>query len=551
MVNKKNFLFFLCGVFVLFSYNILVEKTSFNTEDVFSAQKIFGIKFSKKEIDTLTPYLKRNLDAYKKMREFSLDMSVEPINDFEIKFIPSVLNNKETRFVLEKTNLPKQKKDIAYLPIYKLAYLIKNKLLSSEELTRIYLNRLKKYDKNLKAIITLTENLAIKQAKKADEEIAKGKYRGPLHGIPYGIKDLAAHPDFPTTWGAAPYKNQHINKKATVIKKLEDAGAVMLVKLSSGALARGDVWYGGKTKNPWNLNEGSSGSSAGSASATAAGLVGFSIGTETWGSIISPSTKCGVLGLRPTYGLISRFGFMSLSWSMDKVGPICRSAKGCVLVLKQIKGKDGLDQSVENAPLLFEDVGSLKKYKIGYLKRLFEKDTTNNGVNNTETLKLIKKLGGTLIPVSLPTNYPFDVFDIILRSEAGAFFNELIIERKDSILTEQSKRSRANSLRQSRFIPAVEYIQANRFRARLIEDVTSVFETFDIIISPTFGGHQMLTTNLTGHPALSIPNGFDKDNSPTSITIIGNYFEEGKLLSVAHLLQKESNYHNRKPPRFY
>ncbi len=551
MFNKKNFLFFLCGIFVLFSYNILVEKTLFNKEDVFSAQKIFGITFSKEEIDTLTPYLKRNLDAYNKMREFSLDMSVEPINDFEIKLNPSGLNNKETRLVLEKTTLPKHNKDIAYLPIYKLAYLIKNKLLSSEELTRIYLNRLKKYDKNLKAIITLTENLAIKQAKKADEEIGKGKYRGPLHGIPYGIKDLAAHPDFPTTWGAAPYTNQYINKKATVIKKLEDAGAVMLVKLSSGALARGDSWYGGQTKNPWNLNEGSSGSSAGSAAATAAGLVGFSVGTETWGSIISPSTRCGVLGLRPTYGLVSRFGFMSLSWSMDKVGPICRSAKGCALVLKQIKGKDDLDQSIKNAPLLFDDVDSLKKYKIGYLKKLFDKDTSNNGINNTETLRLIKKLGGTLMPISLPINYPFDVFDIILRSEAGAFFNELIIERKDSILIEQGKKSRANSLRQSRFIPAVEYIQANRFRARLIEDVVSVFETFDIIISPTFGGHQMLTTNLTGHPALSIPNGFDKDNSPTSITIIGNYFDEGKLLSVAHLLQKESNYHNRKPPRFY
>jgi len=551
MFNKKNFLFVLTAVFLFFSFRYVVETSLFNSKDIFSAQKILGINFNKHEIDTLNPYLNRNLESYNKMRATTLDIFIEPATSFEIKQQPSIQLEAETVITLEKIELPKKEKDIAYLSVYQLAYLIKEGVLTSEELTKIYLKRIKKYNKNLQAVITLTEDLAIKQAKKADEELMRGVYRGALHGIPYGIKDLAAHPNFPTTWGAEPYKNQFINKKATVIKKLEEAGAVMLAKLASGALARGDVWYGGKTKNPWDLSMGSSGSSAGSASATAAGLVGFSIGTETLGSIVSPSTRCGTTGLRPTYGLVSRYGFMSLSWSMDKIGPICRSAKDCALVLKSIKGVDGFDQTIQNAPLVFNDINGLKKYRIGYFKNLFDSDTTEGGVNNKKTLNLIKNLGGKLIPLSLPKNAPYDVFDIILRAEAGAFFDELILERKDSLMVQQNQKSRANSLRQSRFIPAVEYIQANRHRSVLIKDVVSLFKGFDVIISPTFGGKQLLITNLTGHPALSIPNGFNSNNTPTSITVIGNYFDEGKMLSFANLIQKETDYHNKKPPQFY
>ena len=366
MFNKKNFLFVLSVVVLFFSFRYVAETSLFNSRDILSAQKIFGLNFNKHEIDTLSSYLNKNLESYNKMRETPLDIFIEPATSFEIKQEPLIQLEAETIITLEKTKLPKEEKDIAYLPVYQLAYLIKNGVLTSERLTKIYLKRIKKYNKSLQAIITLTEDLAIKQAKKADEELVRGVYRGALHGIPYGIKDLAAHPDFPTTWGAEPYKNQYINKKATVIKKLEEAGAVMLAKLTSGALARGDVWYGGKTKNPWDLSMGSSGSSAGSASATAAGLVGFSIGTETLGSIVSPSTRCGTTGLRPTYGLVSRYGFMSLSWSMDKIGPICRSAKDCALVLKSIKGVDGFDQTIQNAPLVFNDINSLKEYRIGY-----------------------------------------------------------------------------------------------------------------------------------------------------------------------------------------
>ena len=549
MFNKKNFIFLFFFISILFGYKESIKKFLITKKDILGAQNVFGVSFSNEDLDTLRPYLERNLRGYKKMREYDLSINIEPITKFNIKNKNTL---QDSRIDLEKTDLPKKDKDIAYLPVYKLAYLIKNQVLTSERLTKIYLSRLKKYNNSLNAVVTLTDDLALKQAKKADEEIKRGEYRGALHGIPYGVKDLVSHPDYPTTWGAAPYKDQYIKSKAVIIKKLENAGAVLLGKLSSGALARGDVWFGGKTKNPWDINSGSSGSSAGSASATAAGLVGFSIGTETLGSIVSPSTRCGVTGLRPTYGIVSKTGIMSLSWTMDKVGPICRSSKGCAIVLNKIKGKDEGDPFVESSALIFNDQTlNLNEYKIGYLKSLFDSDSSENGINNKKSLNLIQKLGGNLIPVELPVNYPFEVFDIILRAEAGAFFDKLILEKKDSILTQQNQRSRANSLRQSRFIPAVEYIQANRFRTKLTQEVDSILSSFDIIISPTFGGRQMLITNLTGHPALSIPNGFNKKNSPTSITLLGNYFEEGKILSFAHLIQKESDFHTKKPPRFY
>ena len=313
-----------------------------STSDITAALKLFNIEFSKKNTKTLLPYIKRNQKGYANMRTFVLNKNTQPAFSFNLPTKKTQYIN--LQFEEDSSSIIKDDKEIAFLPISKLAYLIKNKLISSEELTKIYLNRIKKHNKDLNVIVTLTENLAIKQAKKADLELNEGLYRGLLHGIPYGIKDLASFPGYPTTWGAEPYKNQLINEKAEVIRILEESGAVMLGKLSSGALARGDVWFGGKTKNPWDLNQGSSGSSAGSASATAAGLVGFSIGTETLGSIISPSTRCGVNGLRPTYGSVSTNGFMTLSWSMDKIGPIARTAKGCAIVFNEIQKKEGLNK---------------------------------------------------------------------------------------------------------------------------------------------------------------------------------------------------------------
>ena len=532
------------------------KEDKLSVHDVKGAQKLIGIEFSQPEIDTLLSYLEENKHGYDTMRLFKLDYGVAPAIYFDpkpINFIAKERAQKSDWKLPRQVDRPMTDDAIAFMTVAQLSNLIKNKKITSTELTNIYLARLKKYNDTLQATVTITEELALLQAAKADEEIKNGIYKGPLHGIPYGIKDLFSVPGYKTTWGAMPYKDQQFEEKAAIVQKLEDAGAVLVAKLTSGALARGDVWFGGKTKNPWDLKQGASGSSAGSGSATSAGLVGFSIGTETLGSIISPSTRCGVTGLRPTYGAVSRAGGMSLSWTMDKVGPICRSAQDCAIVFSIIKGKSvpiEQDQVVVDYPFGFNPSTNLSGYKIGYFEELFDKDTTKVGSNNEETLATLKKLGADLVPIALPDSIPFDVFDIILRAEAGAFFDELVREHKERTMVEQDNGSRANSLRQSRFISAVEYIQANRHRKILIEKFNKAITEFDIIVSPTWGRHQSLITNLTGHPAISIPNGFDKLGHPTSITLIGNLYDEGPILEAAYLFQQETSFDEKHPERF-
>jgi len=538
-MKNKITLYLFISIAMLSSF-YLIKKESLTVKNITSALKISGVVFPKKDIETMLSYVERNLGSYEEMRSYTLDNNVSPALKF---FVESDKNNNTVYYFDPiQTTLPKNKEEIAFMTIGELSYLIKNKKITSVELTNIYLERIKKYNDALSAVVTLTDSLALEQAKVADKEIASGKHKGVLHGIPYGIKDLASFPGYPTTWGAQPLKNQYLNEKAYVIKKLENAGAVMLGKLSSGSLARGDVWFGGKTKNPWDLSQGSSGSSAGSASAVAAGLVGFAIGTETLGSIISPSTRCGVSGLRPTFGKVSTDGFMTLSWSMDKIGPIARSARDCAIILEKIKNTPTNPQvvSFDKAP------GGLK---VGYLKKLFDEDTSRFSLNNNKTLSVIKKKYN-LTPVSLPEDFPFKAFDVILRSEAGAFFDDFLLKGLDSSMVEQGSRSRANSLRQARLIPAVEYIQANRHRENLIKEVGFLFNNFDVIISPSFGGNQLLTTNLTGHPVISIPNGFDKNGRPTSISFIGNYNSEHKILYFADVYQKETDHNKINPPLF-
>lgn len=541
MSNKKTF-YLIIFISLLFGFTLIVRNDKIKLKDIKSALKVSGVIFKDEQINTMTNYIERNKSGYIEMRGYQLDNDVTPALKYSI---PNNLNNNFSYDISsDSLGLPKNKREIAHLQISELAYLIKNKKISSLELTEIYLNRIKKLDKKINAFVTITENLAIEQAKKADKEIKDGNYKGLLHGIPYGIKDLASYPNFPTTWGAMPLKNQVINKKAEVIEMLEKAGAVMLGKLSTGSLARGDVWFKGKTKNPWNLSQGSSGSSAGSASATAAGLVAFSIGTETLGSIISPATRCGVTGLRPTFGSVSTDGFMTLSWSMDKVGPITRTAKGSAIVFNTIRNKGDKKEKKE---IIFNK--KLKKIKIGFLEELFLNDTSRYSENNNITLNSLKE-EYTLEKVSLPIDYPFSVFDIILRSEAGAFFDEFLLNNLDSSMVQQGERSRANSLRQSRLIPAVEYIQANRHRSNLISEFNSIINDYDVIISPTFGKNQMLITNLTGHPVISVPNGFDKKGNPTSISFIGNYHNEDKILYLASLYQSKTKFHKNIPSGF-
>ena len=541
MSNKKTF-YLIIFISLLFGFTLIVRNDKIKLKDIKSALRVSGVVFKDEQINTMTNYIERNKSGYIEMRGYKLNNDVIPALKYSI---PNNLNNNfYYEISSDSLDLPKNKREIAHLQISELAYLIKNKKISSLELTEIYLSRIKRLDKKINAFVTVTETLAIEQAKKADKEIEGGNYKGLLHGIPYGIKDLASYPNFPTTWGAMPLKNQVINKKAEVIEMLEKAGAVMLGKLSTGSLARGDVWFKGKTKNPWNLSQGSSGSSAGSASATAAGLVAFSIGTETLGSIISPATRCGVTGLRPTFGSVSTDGFMTLSWSMDKVGPITRTAKGSAIVFNTIRNKGDKKEKKE---IIFNK--KLKKIKIGFLEELFLNDTSRYSENNNITLNSLKE-EYTLEKVSLPIDYPFSVFDIILRSEAGAFFDEFLLNNLDSSMVQQGERSRANSLRQSRLIPAVEYIQANRHRSNLISEFNSIINDYDVIISPTFGKNQMLITNLTGHPVISVPNGFDKKGNPTSISFIGNYHNEDKILYLASLYQSKTKFHRNIPSGF-
>ncbi len=434
---------------------------------------------------------------------------------------------------------------VAFLPVTELSAMIREKRITSMALTKLYLERLKKYGPKLECVVTLTEELALRQARRADDEIAAGKYRGPLHGIPYGLKDLFATKGIKTTWGSVPYKDQVIDLNATVVDRLEKAGAVLVAKTTVGELAWGDVWFGGKTRNPWDLEQGSSGSSAGSAAGTAAGLFGFSIGTETWGSIVSPATRCGVTGLRPTYGRVSRAGAMALSWSMDKVGPICRTVEDCALVFNAIYGPDGKDGSVIDEPFRYTPEIDLGRLRVGFVKQDFD-SARGNRRNDSTSLAVLRSMGVKLVPIALPA-YPIEDLSIILSAEAGAAFDDLTRSGRDDLMVRQIKNAWPNVFRASRFIPAVEYIQANRIRTLVIEAMDSVMRGVDLFVAPSQEGNSSLLTNLTGHPCVVVPNGFDEKGHPTSITFIGRLFQEGDLLAFSRRYQEGTGFHLKRP----
>lgn len=515
-------------------------------------ETFYDLNFTQAERDSLLSGLQNYQKSFEAIHQFKLNNNIPMSLVFDPIPVGMQVETQQKPIdwgLPKEVSLPSNKEELAFYPVYKLAVLIKSKKISSLELTQLYLKRLKKYSDTLQCSITLLEESALKQAKKADEELSKGKYRGPLHGIPYGIKDLLSVEGVETTWGAAPYKGQMLSETATVVKKLEEAGAVLVVKLTLGALAMGDIWYGGVTKNPWNLKDGSSGSSAGSSSATVAGLVAFAIGTETLGSIVSPSTRCGASGLRPTYGRVSRHGAMALSWSMDKIGPICRSALDGAMVLEVIRGTDGLDHHVRDASFNYSAKTSIKKLKVGYLKTLFDADYPTKA-NDQKTLDVLRSLGVELIPVELPTDIPVAAIRLMLSAEAAAAFDELTRSNRDSLLTDQRKFAWPNTFRTARFIPAVEYINASRIRYQLIQDYYTKTKDFDVIVSPSFGGTQLLTTNLTGHPCVVVPNGFTEKGNPTSISFLGKLFGEAAVVSLAHAYQQASEWEDLVPPLF-
>jgi Asp-tRNA(Asn)/Glu-tRNA(Gln) amidotransferase A subunit family amidase len=443
---------------------------------------------------------------------------------------------------------PASLEDVAYWTIAELAELIRTRQVSSVELTRMYLGRLDRFDADVHVVVTLLEDLALRQAARADRELAAGRYRGPLHGIPYALKDLFAVAGYPTTWGATANGFEPMAGTATVARKLEEAGAVLLVKVSLGALAWGDVWFGGQTRNPWNLEEGSSGSSAGSAASVSAGLVPFAIGTETWGSIVSPSSTTGVTGLRPTFGRVSRAGGMAVSWSMDKAGPICRAAEDCGMVLDAIRGSDGIDRSAVNVAFNYTPEVDWAALTVGYLEADFEGDDAS-AVLDRATLDVFRSLGARLVPIELP-DQPVGALSLILGAEAAASFDVVTRTGLDDQLPRQAVDAWPNVLRTTRFIPAAEYIQANRIRTLLGQDMAQIMTNVDVYLAPAQRGDNSLVTNLTGHPAISLPNGFTDPTSPNAITVIARLYDEATLLAVARAYQGATDFHRRHPPRF-
>jgi Asp-tRNA(Asn)/Glu-tRNA(Gln) amidotransferase A subunit family amidase len=512
----------------------------------------YDLDFTKAERDSLLSNLQEYQKSFQSIHQYKLDNHVPMSLVFDpipLGFKPEAIQKQINWGLPKEVVLPINREELAFYPVHQLAVLIKSKKITSLELTQLYLKRLKKYADTLQCAISILEETALRQASQADAEMASGKYRGPLHGIPYGIKDLLSVEGTETTWGAAPYKSQVISETATVVKKLEKAGAVLIVKLTLGALAMGDIWYGGVTKNPWNLKEGSSGSSAGSAAATVAGLVAFAIGTETLGSIVSPATRCGASGLRPTFGAVSRNGAMALSWSMDKIGPLCRSALDCAIVFDAIRGEDDLDRATRSAAFNYDSKTNIKKLKIGYFKNWFDAKYPSHD-NDQNTLEVLKSLGAELTPLEWDSKIPITAVRLMLTAEAAASFDELTRSNRDSLMTDQRKWAWPNTFRAARFIPAVEYINASRLRHQLIQEFYENTKNFDVIVTPSFGGSQLLTTNLTGNPCVVVPNGFNDKGSPTSISFLGKLFGEASLIALARAYQEATEWENKVPPLF-
>jgi Asp-tRNA(Asn)/Glu-tRNA(Gln) amidotransferase A subunit family amidase len=507
-------------------------------EMIQQAEWISGITLSDADRKSLAGRLTGALRDFKALRAVKLPNAAPPALSFNpAPWLPPAegpAHRSAEPIAQAAPKRPDSADDLAFLPLTALAALVRTRQVSSTELTKLYLERLKKYDPVLRCVVNLTEDLALKQAERADREIAAGRYRGPLHGIPWGAKDLIAYPGYKTTWGATPYKEQTIDIKATVAQRLEDAGAVLVAKTTLGALAQGDQWFGGMTRNPWNPRQGSSGSSAGSASATVAGLVGFAIGSETLGSIVSPCSRCGATGLRPTFGRVSRYGCMTLSWSMDKLGPIARSVEDCALVFAAIHGFDGLDPSAVDRPFTWPPPRDLRTLKVGYFE----------AAKDREEVRALHDLGVQLVPIKLPGTYPVQALQFILGTEAATAFDELTRQGVTEGLN-----SWPGTFRQGQFVPAVEYLRANRIRSLLMREMDEVMQKVDLYLGT--GGNDLLITNLTGHPTAVLPNGFRTQNgveTPTAVTFTGRLYGETELLAVAHAYQQATGFHLRRPP---
>jgi Asp-tRNA(Asn)/Glu-tRNA(Gln) amidotransferase A subunit family amidase len=545
-----------------------------NKDMMRAAEQLIGIEFTDKQEDMALPGVNRLLDNFEVVRKLDVPLDTEPavvfhpaLPGFHVKRAAKKI---KFRFGRNEPIQFKSVEDLAFATVPQLSELIRTRKVSSVELTRMYLSRLKKYGPKLLCIVTLTEDLAMKQAQDADNDLKRGKYRGPLHGIPWGAKDLFATKGIKTTWGAEPYRDQMIDYDATVIERLRDAGAVLVAKLSMGALAQGPKWFGGVTRNPWVPDEdrlGASGSSAGPGAATAAGLVGFSIGTETLGSIISPSSRNGVVGLRPTYGRVSRYGAMGLSWTMDKIGPMCRGVEDCAAALDTIYGPDQRDMTVGDAPFNWTPELPLSSLRVGYLKTEFEATPAANATEQQrqltekrnamykEALAALTKAGVKLTPIELP-KFPTQNIRYILTAEAATAFDDITRDGRVNQLSGQDVGDWPNTFRTNRFVPAVEYLRAQRARVLLMREMDKLMSQWDVFVSPAPGSASLIITNLTGHPAVCVPCGFldipganngPLQHLPQSIMFTGGLYDEASPLRVALAFEQATTWHAMHP----
>ena len=530
-------------------------------DHIAAAQTLLDLDFSPDQLAQMLEVLNGRREQYNAIRAADLDNSIPMTLNFNVNTSdpnPAPVPRTYAMSAQPPVSRPADLEDAAFFTVTQLAELIRSRQVTSLELTEMYLSRLKRYDEKLLCVAAYTDDLAIAQAKRADAEIARGLYRGPLHGIPWGAKDLLATRGYPTQWGAMPYKGQVIDADATVVQRLEEAGAVLIAKLTLGALANGDVWYGGMTRNPWDTSEGSSGSSAGSGAATAAGLVGFAIGTETLGSIVSPSSRCGLTGLRPTFGRVSRYGAMALSWSMDKIGPMCRSVEDCALVFSAIYGPDGHDMTVSPEPFTWDPALDPRSLRIGYVASAFEPEAAETDdpekqalyrihlENSIAALEVMRAIGFDLRSLELPDR-DISALWMIGTAEAAAAFDQITRDGSVDTMKRQDDSAWPNIFRAARFIPAVEYINANRVRALLMHDMARIMREVDVFISPSYDWDTLKITNYTGHPTVVLPNGFTEAHTPTSISFVGGLHQEAETLAVAKAYQDGTDWHQQYP----
>lgn len=525
-------------------------------EMIADASRLAGLEFTAEQCEQMLATLSANLAGMRQRDAIEIDQSVPPPLYFNPAVPGQLFDAAKQSFVLgdrEPVTRPARLEDVAFWPVTDLASLIRSRQVSSMELTLMYLGRLKRFDPQLHAVVTLTEERALRQAQVLDAEIAAGNYRGPLHGIPWGAKDLLAVPGYRTTWGFKTYENRVLDATATVVERLDAAGAVLVAKLATGEIARGDYWLGVQTRNPWKTDEGSGGSSAGPAAAIAAGLIGFAVGTDTSGSIIGPSRTCGLTGLRPTFGRVSRHGVMPVCWSLDKVGPMCRSAEDCALVLEAIYGPDGQDLAVADKAFNWDGNRGIDGLRVAYLASAFEREAKEARPgqleNDRSTLKTLRDMGVELKSVALPDHADMDPLPMLLVDESAAFAE--LVRSGDLRWFRQGIEDPEDMLmRTARLFPAHEYVQTNRVRMLLMQGMARLFEDVDVLVAPFAGSSQQSATSLTGHPSVAVQNGFDSEGKPTGIQFIGQLYGEAHALTLARHYQLRTDWHTRHPPTF-